>query len=131
LRRSPPDARIANRGHPPPLLIHEDKVRRLDPGRPGLPLGLGDLDAAARRDGGGRHVDIYELAVGDTLLLYTDGVTEARDASGALYPLERRLERWTGHRPDALLATVRSDLMRHSGARLSDDVAMVAVHRLA
>jgi hypothetical protein len=117
--------RIANRGHPPPLLIHGGRVRPLEPGRPGLPLGLGDLD------GESQQVDSYALAVGDTLVLYTDGVTEARDGSGAFYPLERRLEHWAGRDPDALLAAVRADLIRHSSARLADDVAMVVVHRFA
>lgn len=115
---------VANRGHPSPLLIHEDKVRALDPDRPGLPLGLGDLD------GDVQHVDIYDFAPGDTVLLYTDGVTEARDRSGTFYPLAERLERWTDRSPQALLEAVRSDLLGHVvSARLGDDVAMVAVHR--
>jgi serine phosphatase RsbU (regulator of sigma subunit) len=117
--------RVANRGHPPPLLIHDHAVRRLDPGEPGLPLGLGDLEVVPQQ------VDVFELAVGDTLLLYTDGVTEARDGTGAFYPLAERLAGWTDHTPDALLAAVRGDLLRHAADRLGDDVALVAVHRTA
>ncbi|MFE4537518.1 PP2C family protein-serine/threonine phosphatase [Streptomyces scopuliridis] len=117
--------RIANRGHPPPLLIRQDKVLPLDPMETALPLGLGDLRA------GRQHVDTYELAVGDRLLLYTDGVIEARDAAGCFYPLADRVARWTDRDSDEVLDTIRSDLLRHVGARPNDDVAMVAVQRMA
>ncbi len=115
---------VANRGHPPPLLIHGDKVLQLDPSVPALPLGLGDLD------GDVQHVDTYDLDVGDTVLLYTDGVIEARDKAGDFYPLADRLADWTSASPEALLEAIRSDLLRHVGSGLGDDVAMVAVHRV-
>ncbi len=117
--------RITNRGHPSPLLVHGDRVRALDPARPGVPIGLGDLDGEAA------HVDTYRFTPGDTLLLYTDGVTEARDREGTFYPLQDRLARWTGRGPQGMLDALRSDLMRHVSSRLGDDVAMVAVHRPA
>ncbi|WP_051746227.1 PP2C family protein-serine/threonine phosphatase [Streptomyces scopuliridis] len=116
--------RIANRGHPPPLLIRQDKVLPLDPMESALPLGLGDLGA------GEHHVDTYELAVGDRLLLYTDGVIEARDATGRFYPLADRVARWTDRDSDEVLQAIQSDMLRHVGARPTDDVAMVAVQRM-
>ncbi|MEV8391726.1 MULTISPECIES: PP2C family protein-serine/threonine phosphatase [unclassified Streptomyces] len=116
--------RIANRGHPPPLLIRQDNVLPLDPLTSELPLGLGDLRADEHR------VDTYELAVGDRLLLYTDGVIEARDAAGRFYPLADRVARWTDRDLDEMVDAVRSDLLRHVGARPADDVAMVAVQRM-
>ncbi|MFE7569396.1 PP2C family protein-serine/threonine phosphatase [Streptomyces sp. NPDC057539] len=116
--------RIANRGHPPPLLIRRDDVLSLDPLTSALPLGLGDLRADEHR------VDTYELAVGDRLLLYTDGVIEARDAAGHFYPLADRVARWTDRDLDEMIDAVRSDLLRHVGARPADDVAMVAVQRM-
>ncbi|MFD7120000.1 PP2C family protein-serine/threonine phosphatase [Streptomyces sp. NPDC056652] len=116
--------RIANSGHPPPLLIRRDKVLPLDPMESALPLGLGDLRA------GEHHVDTYELAVGDRLLLYTDGVIEARDAAGCFYPLANRVARWTDRDADEMLDALRSDLLRYVGARPTDDVAMVAVQRM-
>jgi len=121
------DARIhlANCGHPPPLIIHADKVSQLDPEAPALPIGLGNMDGDAQ------HVDSYDFAVGETLLLYTDGVIEARDTSGAFYPLLDRLAGRTFHGPDELLEAIRSDLLRHVSERLADDVAMVAVQRTA
>ncbi|MEU6810658.1 PP2C family protein-serine/threonine phosphatase [Streptomyces sp. NPDC046831] len=115
--------RLANLGHPPPLLINEGTVAALEPTVPELPLGLGMLD------GQEVMVDQADLPPGATLLLYTDGVTEARGPSGAFYPLAERLERWASLPPDALLAAVRGDLRDYVGARLADDVAMVAVRR--
>ncbi|MFJ6574271.1 PP2C family protein-serine/threonine phosphatase [Streptomyces sp. NPDC091292] len=117
--------RIANRGHPPPLLIHQGGVVRLEPGEPALPLGLGDLY------GGTQHVDTYDLAFGDTLLLYTDGVIEARNASGGFYPLEDRLTQWTSCGSDEVLNAVQADPLRHVGTRLVDDAAMVTLQRWA
>ena len=117
--------RIANCGHPAPLLVHGGTVRRLAPEVPALPLGLGDI-------GHERHdVDTYPMEAGDILLLYTDGVTETRDAAGVFYPLADRLCSWSAESPDVLLRHLRQDLMSYSATRLSDDVAMVAVQRAA
>lgn len=113
---------VVNRGHPPPLIIHQDRVRPLETAAPGLPLGLGDLDGAVT-------VDTFDFAPGDTLLLYTDGVIEARDPAGAFYPLADRLRRWTSLSPDDLLEAIRTDLLRYAHGRLGDDVALVAVRR--
>ncbi|SEG81707.1 Stage II sporulation protein E (SpoIIE), partial [Actinacidiphila yanglinensis] len=99
--------RIANCGHPPPLLIRGDRVIPLLPDVPELPLGLGDLGR------GGHHVDSYDLALGDILLLYTDGVIEARNVEGAFYPLADRLAYWTRDTPAVLLEDVRIDLTRY------------------
>ncbi|SDN51617.1 PP2C family protein-serine/threonine phosphatase [Actinacidiphila guanduensis] len=116
--------RIANCGHPPPLLIRGGTVRQLFPSTPDLPLGLGDLTWQAQ------HIDTHDLAVGDILLLYTDGVIEARDRDGVFYPLAERLVRWTADRPDTLLADIRADVLRHTRSRLADDLAMVALQRV-
>ncbi len=66
---------LANAGHPPLLLLTADGGTPRQLGTSGLPLGtrLEPEYRAERRD----------LARGDTLVLYTDGVLEARDASGA------------------------------------------------
>ncbi|MFD1658393.1 PP2C family protein-serine/threonine phosphatase [Streptomyces caeni] len=115
--------RLANLGHPPPLLVHEGNVTVLDPTVAVPPLGLGDLIR------GEVPLDTVDFPPGATLLLYTDGVSEARGPDGVFYPLEDRLTRWTALAPDALLAAVHDDLREYVGARLTDDVAMVAVRR--
>ncbi|MER6627763.1 PP2C family protein-serine/threonine phosphatase [Streptomyces sp. NPDC000987] len=115
--------RLVNLGHPEPLLLHDGKVTALEPTVPVPPLGLEDLN------GGEVVVDTTDFPTGATLVLYTDGVTEARNPAGDFYPLADRLRDWTGLSPDALLAAVRADLRRHVDGPLTDDVAMVALQR--
>ena len=78
---------ILNCGHPPPLLISpEDGVIVLEVRAPAPPLGLITLGS----DAGAKQV--YAFKPNDQLLLYTDGVTEARDASREFYPLDERVK---------------------------------------
>ncbi|WP_082527222.1 PP2C family protein-serine/threonine phosphatase, partial [Kitasatospora sp. MBT63] len=117
--------RLANLGHPPPLLLDAGGVTALDPAVATPPLGLGDL--AGPRPA----ADAFGLPPGATLLLYTDGVIEARNRAGEFYPLADRLRQWLALSPAALLEAVHGDLRHHVGARLADDVAMVAIRRTA
>ncbi|MFC9330667.1 PP2C family protein-serine/threonine phosphatase [Kitasatospora sp. NPDC057015] len=112
---------VANLGHPPPLLLHAGAVGALEPSSATPPLGLGDLTGARP------PIDVFEFPRGSTLLLYTDGVVEARNRDGDFYPLAERLGRWTSLPPAELLDAVHTDLRAHVGARLGDDVAMVAI----
>ncbi|MDX2705850.1 PP2C family protein-serine/threonine phosphatase [Streptomyces sp. PA03-6a] len=115
--------RLVNRGHPPPLLFLGDTVRYVEPTRPGLPLGLAALDNGT----GTGTVDTVTFPEGASLLLYTDGLTEARDASGTFYdPVARRTGR---HRPDpdALVDALLADHHRHTGGRRTDDTALLAI----
>ncbi len=74
----------------------------------------------------------FPFAAGDVLLLYTDGVLEARDRSGTFYPLAERVAAWAGLHPQALLDHLCEDLLAHAtGNTLGDDAAMVAIERLA
>jgi serine phosphatase RsbU (regulator of sigma subunit) len=117
---------LVNCGHPPALLLHAGQVQPLQPAEPSLPLGLGDLGDGSRR------VDTAAFGVGDTLLLYTDGLVEARDAVGGFYALAERIRAagWFGQAPDELLESIRSDLSRHVRQHFTDDVAMVAIQRM-
>ena len=111
-------------GHPPPLLLHPGGVTALTARRPSPPLGLGDLAPAAY------PVETYRFRTGDRLLVYTDGVIEARDARRRFYPLEERISAWPDEGPAALVGRLRADLLAYAGGRLDDDAAMVAVERL-
>ncbi|MFS4095585.1 PP2C family protein-serine/threonine phosphatase, partial [Streptomyces sp. AF1A] len=116
--------RIVNRGHPPPLLLHAGGgLRTLAAPEAAPPLGMGDL---------GRWPDRAleaELPHGATLLLYTDGLSEARDARGRFYDPERRLAGRTFAGPGALLGRLAEEVRRHSGGGMTDDMALLAVRR--
>ncbi|GAA1404966.1 PP2C family protein-serine/threonine phosphatase [Kitasatospora putterlickiae] len=121
--------RLVDCGHPPPLLLHEDRVTTLEPGRTAPPLGLGELAPEPYA------VVEFPFPPGDRLLIFTDGVIEARDAGRRFYPLpERVAERTAAHAaepPAALLHHLRRDLLGYVGGRLDDDAAMVVVDRLS
>ncbi|OLZ74863.1 serine/threonine protein phosphatase [Streptomyces sp. IMTB 2501] len=113
--------RIVNCGHPPPISLRAGEVRELDSGRPAPPLNLGMLVKDPYR------VDEYPFRPGDQLLLYTDGVTETRDATGAFYPLLQRLRAWGPLPPKELLERLHDDLLAYSRNRMQDDTAALAV----
>ncbi|MEU0600193.1 PP2C family protein-serine/threonine phosphatase [Streptomyces sp. NPDC006393] len=113
--------RLVNLGHPAPLLLLEGAVRPLEPSRTALPLGLAPLG-----DDTG-HVDTVAFPEGASLLLFTDGVTEARDLGGAFYDAAARLTGHIAESPDVLLDTVLADVRRHTRGRVTDDMALLAL----
>ncbi|WTQ62332.1 serine/threonine-protein phosphatase [Streptomyces sp. NBC_00158] len=126
----PPGAqrlRLLNRGHPEPLLLYADGgLAVLAPAEPALPLGLGELAP----DGASRPHE-WPFPAGSTLLLYTDGLTEARDGSGTFYDPAARLRGRVFPGPDELLGALSSDVRRHTGGGATDDMALLAVGRAA
>ncbi|WP_375136729.1 PP2C family protein-serine/threonine phosphatase [Streptomyces sp. A244] len=112
---------ILNCGHPPPLIAHCGKVRILEPTIPSPPLNLAALI-------GDRYwVDIVPFAPGEQLLLYTDGVSETRDHTGRFFPLPDWMRQQETEHPRELLDRLHADLLRHSGGRLGDDIAALAL----
>ncbi|MYV50112.1 SpoIIE family protein phosphatase [Streptomyces sp. SID2888] len=118
-----PQMHMVTCGHPPPLLLHERQISTLRATRPAPPLGLGELTSPDY------HVDTFPLEPGDLLLMYTDGVIEARDPRGAFYPLAERAGSRVRDSPQALIHHLRTDLLAHVGGHLSDDAAMIALER--
>jgi serine phosphatase RsbU (regulator of sigma subunit) len=116
-----PVVRLVMCGHPPPLLLRGREVRPLEVAGPSPPLGMGELTTPA--------VETFAFAPDDVLVLYTDGVLEARDQAGVFYPLAERLPAWAGAAPRALVHHMRDDLLSYAGGRLLDDAAIVAVQR--
>ncbi|MGH2879355.1 MAG: SpoIIE family protein phosphatase [Solirubrobacteraceae bacterium] len=111
---------IALAGHPPPLIVDRDGKSR-PVGRPGTLLGVLDPISV--------HETTSELGSGQTLLLYTDGVPEARDGKDLLG--EQGLRRLCLQAPtlslDGLLAHIEHGALAHAGGSLRDDLAMLAL----
>ncbi|MFB9517465.1 PP2C family protein-serine/threonine phosphatase [Streptomyces purpureus] len=111
---------LLNYGHPSPLLVHADgSAQFLDPKKRALPLGLG-LHGPE-----GPEMLRTVFHPGDQLLLYTDGVTEARDGRGEFYPLAARLHLLTADSPELALDALHGDIVAHAGGPLGDDAAML------
>ncbi|MGA4867741.1 PP2C family protein-serine/threonine phosphatase [Streptomyces lavendulocolor] len=118
--------RVVDRGHPEPLMLYADgRVELLEQAEPALPLGMSDLGAWPDR--------AYEVPypAGATLLLYTDGLSEARDAAGVFYDPVARLAGRLFPGPEAVLDALVSDVRRHTGGGATDDLALLAVSRPA
>ncbi|MEU8551031.1 PP2C family protein-serine/threonine phosphatase [Streptomyces roseoverticillatus] len=113
--------RILNCGHPPPLLLNREGLRVLSPTDPAPLLNLAGLI------GDCYSTDTFAFAPDDQLLLYTDGVTEARDRNGDFFPLADWMSRQTPDRPRELLDGLHRDLLTHSSGGLDDDIAALAV----
>ncbi|MBB4894243.1 serine phosphatase RsbU (regulator of sigma subunit) [Streptomyces olivoverticillatus] len=113
--------RILNCGHPPPLLTSRGKVSVLEPTAPSPLLNLAGLI--------GDHytIDTFDFAPGDLLLLYTDGVTEARNQDGEFFPLTDWMRRQSAVRPYELFDALHLALVAHSREGLDDDIAALAV----
>jgi serine phosphatase RsbU (regulator of sigma subunit) len=110
-------------GHPPPLLVSDGESRFIEPEVPSLPLGLSHL-AAVPRD-----VTTVPFGPGDQLLLYTDGVTEARDRAGAFYNLADCRAFNRGGDPEDVLGNLQHEVLQHVGHALDDDAAMLLIRR--
>lgn len=114
---------FARAGHEPPLLLHLDGSVERIPHSSGMALGLWDAIMLDERT--------IELLPGDTLLLYTDGMTDCRDPKGEAFGLERIKKILSGFANlnaqqvcDNLLETLKK---YQDGSKQDDDVTLVAV----
>ncbi|MFI7339419.1 PP2C family protein-serine/threonine phosphatase [Streptomyces sp. NPDC050085] len=116
--------RVLNRGHPEPIVLLDDgTVSMVRPEEAALPLGMGELGAWPDR------ATEAPFPAGATLLLYTDGLSEARDAQGAFYDPVARLSGRLFPGPDELLAALAEEVRLHTGGGATDDMALLAVRR--
>jgi phosphoserine phosphatase RsbU/P len=111
-------ASIASGGHPWPLLTSPGRPARLEGGTGPLVGVIADARYDDRR---------LDLGPGDSLLLYTDGVTEARRGR-EFYGDDRLRDRVGvgGRPPQAVVDDVLADVVAFSGGMPRDDIAIVA-----
>src|SRR3954465_113638 len=108
--------RYVNAGHPAPLLLRDGRVVKELAGGRRVPFGL---------DSGGMTVGEEVLEPGDWLALYTDGITEARDAEGSWFG-ERRLAGFptravaAGQPPAETVRRLPDAVLKHQGGRPQD-----------
>ncbi|EKX65832.1 serine/threonine-protein phosphatase [Streptomyces ipomoeae] len=114
---------VVNCGHAPPLLIRGSEVVPVEPAHPAPPLGLRALTGETP------DLQILPFADGDQLLLYTDGVTEARDHGREFYPLAERLTQHVSDEPAHTLTALHDELLTHVGGRLEDDAALLLLRK--
>lgn len=114
-----------NGGHEAPVICGKDGVRaRLDPTGPAVGM-LPDM---------GFRVARQTVEPGETLLIYTDGVTDSRNAQAVPFSEERLLALLTpaGESAAATIERVHTAVFQHAdGAAQFDDITMLAVHRVA
>lgn len=114
------EAVFLNYGHPAPMLVRRDGTADFpQPPSYALPLGLGAHGAE------GPKPFRVDFAPGEQLLLYTDGVTEARDDSGRFYPLAERAHLLKDPDAHQALQALRADLVQHAAGPAHDDAAML------
>jgi hypothetical protein len=103
-------------GHPLPLLVRPSGASTLLDLPPGLPLGLGEA----------YEPRTLRWTPGDRLLLYTDGLSEARDSRGEFLPVEPLgpllRDGSVESALDGLLEAVRAHV---PGGRFTDDMAIL------
>jgi hypothetical protein len=121
-------AEIVCCGHPPPLLLRDGSAVFVEPSA-APPLGLLDLAD------GWCKASMLPVGEGDQLLLYTDGVSEARDGAGRFFPLVEqtalalRAAAAPGTAADRpqLLDSLVASLRDHAGDRVTDDIMLLLV----
>ncbi|GAB3219566.1 PP2C family protein-serine/threonine phosphatase [Glycomyces halotolerans] len=113
-----------NRGHPPPIVIRGQRWSTTLECRPAHPMGI-DLGVEPT-------VCSEQLEPGDRVVLYTDGITEARDHAGREFGVPQFIDFLIRHHtdqlpaPETLRRLVRSIMDHHGGKLLDDATVLVA-----
>lgn len=117
------EVEICNAGHCYPLMVQNGQIRSVE--SMGLPVGVFfNAEYQVRK---------FHLSPGDTLLLYTDGLTETTDPAGNEYSEARLSALVAGqhHRsPEELIRVVLDDLRQFRGSSpKTDDLTIMALRR--
>jgi serine phosphatase RsbU (regulator of sigma subunit) len=115
--------RWLNAGHPRPLLLRGGRVVRTLACSPRPPLGIPRTDP---------EIATEQLEPGDSLLLFTDGVVEARSAQGQAFGFDRLADFFgraaaSGLEPAETMRRLVHDVVEHHGGQLQDDASCVLI----
>lgn len=114
--------RWVNAGHPCPLLLRDASVITELAGETCMPIGLGDIPT---------EVAEVNLEPGDTVVFFSDGVTEARSPSGELFGESRLIDHLTraavSREPlPEMMRRLAHAIVDHEGHQLRDDATLLA-----
>jgi phosphoserine phosphatase RsbU/P len=118
-----PDGKLAfcNAGHNPPLVYGKDGMRRIESG--GMPVGMFEMAPYS--------CDRIELKAGDTMVIYSDGVTEAHNVAGEEFGEARLvevMERYSRGSAKVLLEQIIDAVKEFAvGAEQYDDITALVV----
>jgi len=121
---------MARAGHDAPLIYRKATSSTIKISPPGMALGIdsGDVFDRVLRD------FPVELEKDDTLILYTDGITEALDSQDMEFGLERLNQAICSSAPDGAPAIIRrltDDVRSFTGVQpQNDDITLIAIHKL-
>jgi sigma-B regulation protein RsbU (phosphoserine phosphatase) len=110
-------------GHDPPYILRKDASVELMSGQGGMALGISEECAYP--------TGTVRLAPGETVVCFSDGVTEAIDASGQLFGKQRLMATLVGknaHHPTEIVAELVGEVDRFIGITpIADDITVLAV----
>ncbi|HEY3038787.1 MAG TPA: SpoIIE family protein phosphatase [Pyrinomonadaceae bacterium] len=117
------EVELCNAGHVPPLLVQEGKVTSI--AATGLPVGVFCSESFS--------VNRVLMNKGDTLFLYTDGLSESLDGAGNEYGADRLRQLLNDNHnlsPDSIVSLCRKELHTFAEGRLpGDDLTLMAIRR--
>jgi sigma-B regulation protein RsbU (phosphoserine phosphatase) len=117
------EVELCNAGHLPPLLIQEGKVTNI--AATGLPVGVFCSESFS--------VSRVQMNKGDSLFLYTDGLSESLDGAGNEYGAERLSRLLNDNHslsPDSMISLCRRELHTFAEGKLpGDDLTLMAITR--
>jgi serine phosphatase RsbU (regulator of sigma subunit) len=120
------DIEFVNAGHNPPLIAHKDQsITKVITG--GIPIGMADLGLPYDKKK-------YKIKRGESILMFTDGITEAMDSDEEMYE-DERLEAFLlenhSNAAGEFISTLITDVEKFVGkAPQSDDITALYVKRL-